>query len=140
MFITITLFVKFLGSRRGHFGNGHLPGYGGRFPEVPTADHGESRESHQTGGETGQGGVSGGAGNRCVLGGGGSKNSITRYHIQCLREYITVFIHASSFCCVYALFKDEVHLRYIMVRTMTKLLMKVEVTCNCISCYNCTVQ
>lgn len=55
---------KFLGSRRGHFSNGHLPGYGGRFPEVPTADHGESRESHQTGGETGQGGVSGGAGKR----------------------------------------------------------------------------
>lgn len=64
MFITITLFVKFLGSRRGHFGNGHLPGYSGRFPEVPTADHGESRGSHQTGGETGQGGVSGGAGKR----------------------------------------------------------------------------
>lgn len=71
MFITITLFVKFLGSRRGHFGNGHLPGYSGRFPEVPTADHGESRGSHQTGGETGQGGVSGGVGNRWVLGGGG---------------------------------------------------------------------
>lgn len=64
MFITITLFFKFLGSRRGHFGNGHLPGYSGRFPEVPTADHGESRESYQTGGETGQGGVSGGAGKR----------------------------------------------------------------------------
>lgn len=73
-------------------------------------------------------------------GGGGSKNSITRYHIQCLREYIRVFIHASSFCCVYALFKDVVHLRYIIVRTMIKLLMKVEVTCNCISCYCCTVQ
>lgn len=43
-----------------------LSGHSGGIPEVPAADHGEGRGSHQAGGEAGQGGVSGDAGNRWV--------------------------------------------------------------------------